>query len=35
MVRRDITTELLEAAGEYPVVKVFGPFWGHKSVLNS
>lgn len=33
MVRRDITTELLEAAGEYPVVTVFGPRQSGKTTL--
>ncbi|MBC8431785.1 MAG: ATP-binding protein [Desulfobacterales bacterium] len=33
MVRRDITTELLEAAGEYPVVTVFGPRQAGKTTL--
>jgi len=33
MIRRDITTELLEAAGEYPVVTVFGPRQSGKTTL--
>ncbi|MCJ7774676.1 MAG: ATP-binding protein, partial [Desulfobacterales bacterium] len=33
MIKRDITTELLEAAGEYPVVTVFGPRQSGKTTL--
>ncbi|MFH2046718.1 MAG: ATP-binding protein [Pseudomonadota bacterium] len=33
MIKRDITAELLEAAGEYPVVTVFGPRQSGKTTL--
>ena len=33
MIKRDITTELLAAAGEYPVVTVFGPRQSGKTTL--
>ncbi len=33
MIRREITTELMEAAGEYPVVTVFGPRQAGKTTL--
>lgn len=33
MVKRDITTELIEAAGEYPVVTIFGPRQSGKTTL--
>jgi predicted AAA+ superfamily ATPase len=33
MIKRDITKELLEAAGEYPVVTVFGPRQSGKTTL--
>ncbi|MFC1813158.1 ATP-binding protein [Thermodesulfobacteriota bacterium] len=33
MIKRDITTELLEAAGEYPVVTIFGPRQSGKTTL--
>ncbi|MBL0714912.1 MAG: ATP-binding protein [Desulfosarcina sp.] len=33
MIRRDITTELQEAAGEYPVVTIFGPRQSGKTTL--
>ncbi len=33
MIRRDIATELLEAAHEYPVVTVFGPRQSGKTTL--
>jgi predicted AAA+ superfamily ATPase len=33
MIQRDITAELLEAAGEYPVVTVFGPRQSGKTTL--
>lgn len=33
MIKRDITTELLEASGEYPVVTVFGPRQSGKTTL--
>ena len=33
MIKREITTELLEAAGEYPVVTVFGPRQSGKTTL--
>jgi len=33
MIKRDITTELIEAAGEYPVVTIFGPRQSGKTTL--
>lgn len=33
MIKRDITTELVEAAGEYPVVTIFGPRQSGKTTL--
>jgi len=33
MIKRDITTELIEAAGEYPVVTLFGPRQSGKTTL--
>ncbi|MGA8179426.1 MAG: ATP-binding protein [Desulfobacterales bacterium] len=33
MIKRDITTELMEAAGEYPVVTIFGPRQSGKTTL--
>jgi len=33
MIKRDITTELLASAGEYPVVTVFGPRQSGKTTL--
>lgn len=33
MIQREITTELMEAAGEYPVVTVFGPRQSGKTTL--
>ena len=33
MIQRDITTELLEASGEYPVVTIFGPRQSGKTIL--
>jgi uncharacterized protein len=33
MNKRDITTELLASAGEYPVVTVFGPHQSGKTTL--
>ena len=33
MIRRDITTELVEAASEYPVVTIFGPRQSGKTTL--
>jgi len=33
MIRREITKELTEAAGEYPVVTVFGPRQSGKTTL--
>lgn len=33
MIKRDMTTELLEAAGEYPVVTIFGPRQSGKTTL--
>lgn len=33
MIKRDITTELIEAVGEYPVVTIFGPRQSGKTTL--
>jgi predicted AAA+ superfamily ATPase len=33
MIKRDMTTELIEAAGEYPVVTIFGPRQSGKTTL--
>ncbi len=33
MIRREIANELIEAAGEYPVVTVFGPRQSGKTTL--
>ena len=33
MIQREITTELLEASGEYPVVTIFGPRQSGKTTL--
>ena len=33
MIKRDIRTELIEAAGEYPVVTLFGPRQSGKTTL--